>query len=122
LYLPQDHFLHCLIFAFLDEPFLVSLPCVERGGVRLPCLYFLPTLPRGNPTDAVAVLGVSHHLGQYVPLLARFKRPALLGRRDLQDPLLHLLNLLLIVLGPALLQLFWLAGIEEVMSPLIDTL
>jgi hypothetical protein len=43
--------------------------------------------------DAAAVLGVSQCLGQYIPLSARFERPALLGRRDLQDPLLHLLDL-----------------------------
>jgi hypothetical protein len=120
LYLPHDHFLDCLIFAFLDKAFLVSLPCVVRGGVELPSLHVLPTLPRGNPTDAAAVLGVSQHLGQYVPLSARFERPTLLGHRDLQDPLLYLLKLRLVVLDPALLQLFGPVSIEEVTSPLID--
>ena len=45
LYLPHDHVLDYLITVFLDEPFVVPLPRVVRGGVRLPGLHVLLALP-----------------------------------------------------------------------------
>jgi hypothetical protein len=62
LYLSHDHVLDYLITAFLDEPFLIPLPRVVRVGIKLLGLHVLLALPRGNPTDAAAVLEVSQHL------------------------------------------------------------
>jgi hypothetical protein len=63
LYLSHDHILDFLIMAFLDKPFLVPLPRVVTVSIRLPDLHVLLALPRGNPTNVAAVLGVSYHLG-----------------------------------------------------------
>jgi hypothetical protein len=62
LYLPHDHVFDYLIMTFLDEPFLVPLPHVVRADIKLLDLHVLLALPRRNPTDTAAVLGVSQHI------------------------------------------------------------